>query len=44
MLITACIIYILATLACALDLHGTARVNVLFSMTVIAVVAAAVLA
>jgi len=44
MLTTICAIYVLAVLAAALDLKGNARVNVLFVMTVIAIVAAAVLA
>ena len=44
MLITACLIYLLAVFAAALDMRGTARINVLFVMTVIAIVAAAVLA
>jgi hypothetical protein len=43
MLTRICLIYILAVLAAALDLRGEARVNVLFVLTVIAVVAAAVL-
>jgi len=44
MLTTVCLIYVLAVLAAALDLKGNVRVNVLFVLTVIAVVAAAVLA
>jgi hypothetical protein len=44
MLTTICLIYVLAVLATALDLKGNVRVNVLFVMTVLAVVAAAVLA
>jgi hypothetical protein len=43
MLITVCLVYVLAVLAAALDLKGEVRVNVLFVMTVIAIVAAAVL-
>jgi len=44
MLTTVCLICVLAVLAAALDLRGNVRVNVLFVLTVIAVVAAAVLA
>ena len=44
MLTTVCLVYILAVLAAALDMRGQARINVLFVLTVIAVVAAAVLA
>jgi hypothetical protein len=44
MLTTVCLIYVLAVLAATLDLKGNVRVNVLVVMTVIAVVAAAVLA
>ena len=44
MLTTVCPIYLLAVFAAALDMRGTARINVLFVMTVIAIVAAAVLA
>jgi hypothetical protein len=43
MLNTVCFIYILAVLAAALDMRGQARINVLFVLTVVAVVAAAVL-
>jgi len=43
MLITVCLIYLLAVFAAALDMRGSARINVLFVMTVIAVVAAATL-
>jgi hypothetical protein len=43
-LTTICAIYVLAVLAAALDVKGNARIGVLFVLTVIAVVAAAVLA
>lgn len=41
---TTCTVYLLATLAAALNMHGTARVNVLLVLAVLAAVAAGVLA
>lgn len=39
-MVVTCVVYVLATLAAALDIGGTAKVNVLFVMATIAIVAA----
>jgi hypothetical protein len=43
MLTTTCLVYLCATLAVALDMRGTARVNVLLVLAVIALIAASTL-